>query len=160
MHAAIRAGHNEAQAAGRLRLLQVSSIWALRTRRRRGRRRRRTRRGKRWAGSRRGAADERGSRGETAAAGQPWDLCSSPAWPRLVGVPRNTTHSAATLMMGVHGRGKGHRLWRERSWHLSELRFLLLSAVISFWTLNSLGMGLYLEAVVGTLFLSAMVEVP
>lgn len=49
---------------------------------------------------------------------------------------------------------------RERSWHLSELRLVLLSAVISFWTLNSLGLGLYLEAVVGTLFLSAMVEVP
>lgn len=67
-------------------------------------------------------------------------------------------------MMGVHGRGKGHRLWRERSWNLSEprfeLRFLLLSAAISFWTLNSRGMGLYAEAVVGTLVLSAMVEVP
>lgn len=36
MHAAIRAGSNEAQAAGRLLLLQVSRIWARRTPRRRG----------------------------------------------------------------------------------------------------------------------------
>lgn len=46
-------------------MLQVSSIWALRTRRRRGRRRRRTRRERHWAGSRREESEEGGSRGET-----------------------------------------------------------------------------------------------
>lgn len=64
MHGAIRAARNEAQAAGRLLLLQVSRIWAPRTRRRRGRRRggrggedawgRRGRRGSRGAGGGRG----------------------------------------------------------------------------------------------------------
>lgn len=126
-------------------------FWALRTWRRRGRRRRRRPRGRRWAGSRRGEAEEGGNRGETEATCQSWDPGSNPAWPRPVGASRNTIHSTATLMMGVHGTAKRH---------LRELRFLRLSARILFWILSSLGMGLGAEGAAEGPVLSPIAEVP